>query len=58
MTVKQEGKNLVITLPMKKEISKSGKSIVIASSNGNKPTDIQIDGKILTIGVNAYISKS
>lgn len=58
MNVVQEGNNLVITLPMKKEVSKSGKSIVIASSNGNKPTSIQIDGKVLTIGVNAYISKS
>lgn len=35
--------------------SKSGKSLVVASTQGNQPTDVKVDGKILTIGLNAYI---
>lgn len=52
-----KGDNLVITIPTKEEISKSGKSIVIASSNGNVTTDLKVKGKLLVVGVNAYIKK-
>jgi hypothetical protein len=38
-------------------LSKSGKSKIVASSNGNvKLADVLIEGKPLTIGLNAYIS--
>lgn len=47
--------HLVITLPMERTVSASGKSIVIATTRGNQPTGLNIDGKPLTIGVNAYI---
>ena len=35
--------------------SASGKSLVIASTNGNVKTDVMVKGKPLTIGLNAYI---
>lgn len=37
--------------------SASGKTLVVASSRGNKVLDLQIDGKNITVGVNAYIPK-
>ena len=57
MTAKVEGKNLVISVPMNKkpEASASGKTLVVASSHGNQQTSLQIDGKTVVIGVNAYI---
>jgi len=35
--------------------SSSGKTLTVASSNGNKPTDVQINGSPVIVGVNAYI---
>lgn len=35
--------------------SSSGKTLTVASSNGNKPTEAMIDGKPVIVGVNAYI---
>lgn len=57
MTVEVKGDNLVITLPMLKPIklSGSGKSKVLATTNGNKVSDLEFDGKKIVIGVNAYI---
>jgi hypothetical protein len=47
--------NLVITIPMQTpERSKSGATMVVASSRGNMVTDAMIDGKRITVGVNAY----
>ncbi|MDP8305862.1 MAG: hypothetical protein RAO75_05050 [Candidatus Chlorobium antarcticum] len=37
--------------------SSSGKTLVVASSRGNAVTDVLVDGKPVTIGLNAYISK-
>jgi len=48
---------LVITLPIAPRTSKSGKSLVVASTGGNKPTTCKYDGKPVIVGVNAYISK-
>lgn len=49
------GKNLVITIELQKATrSASGKSMVCASTNGNVTTDCIVDGKPLTIGLNAY----
>ena len=49
--------NLVITLPLQKPTPNgSGKTLVVASTHGNQRTTVEIDGKPLTIGVNAYIS--
>ena len=35
--------------------SVSGKSLIVASSHGNQPTSVQVDGKPLIVAVNAYI---
>ena len=35
--------------------SASGKTKVIASTHGNVVTDLKVDGKPVTIGLNAYI---
>ena len=37
-------------------LSKSGKSLIVASSNGNMTlANVKVDGKPLVIGLNAYI---
>lgn len=59
MTVTKSVKNgsevLVIEIPITRQQSKSGKSIVVATTNGNQTTNIQVDGKNVVIGLNAYI---
>ena len=57
MTVEIKGKNLVITMPIVSPAtpSASGKSLVVATSSGNRPTTVVVEGKLLTVGVNAYI---
>jgi len=58
MTVEKKDNKLVITMPMGELVpSKSGKTLVVASSHGNKVTDLLVDGKPVTIGLNAYIKK-
>ena len=37
--------------------SSSGKTLIVASSNGNKTTDAKVDGKPVVIGLNAYIKR-
>ena len=56
-SVKIEKGNLIITIPMNAEpvVSGSGKSLVVASTNGNQKTSLQVQDKPLVIGVNAYI---
>lgn len=51
------GDELVLRIPMnsKPERSASGKTLVVASTHGNKETDCVVNGKKVTIGVNAYI---
>lgn len=36
--------------------SKSGKSLILASTRGNQTTSVQVDGKPLVVSVNAYVS--
>jgi hypothetical protein len=48
---------LTIKIPVVKEPSKSGKTILVASTHGNKPSTVQVDGKVVTVSVNAYIAK-
>ena len=56
MKVEIIGNDLVITAPIRKVPSKSGKSILVASSGGNKPTAAIIDGKNIVVGLNCYIA--
>ena len=48
---------LVVEAPVSLRPSKSGKTTLVASSNGNTKTDVEINGKPVTIGLNAYIPK-
>jgi hypothetical protein len=53
------GDELVLKIPMNAtpEKSSSGKTLVVASTYGNKETDCVVDGKKVIVGVNAYIPK-
>ncbi len=56
LTVNREGDMLVIRIPIAKATpSASGKTLVVASTRGNQKTSVQIDGKDLYVGVNAYV---
>ncbi|KKM03856.1 hypothetical protein LCGC14_1770190 [marine sediment metagenome] len=48
---------LTIKIPVnaKPVVSASGKTLQVASSHGNVPTSVQVDGSPLVIGVNAYV---
>lgn len=48
---------LTVSIPISARTSASGKSLVIASTNGNIQTDVMYDGKPVTIGLNAYTKK-
>ena len=51
------GNCLVIRLPVHNppSLSKSGKSLVVSSTYGNCTTEVQVNGKPLIVGVNAFI---
>jgi hypothetical protein len=55
-----ENGELVIRLPLNKNPSPSasGKTLVVASSHGNKRTEASVNGKAVTVGVNAYIDRT
>jgi hypothetical protein len=56
LTVNREGDVLVIRIPIGKPTpSASGKTLVVASTRGNQKTSVQIDGKDMYLGVNAYV---
>ena len=56
LTVTREGDTLVIRLSIKPPTpSASGKTLVVASTRGNQKTSLQIEGKDLYLGVNAYV---
>lgn len=56
LTVTREGDTLMIRIPITAPTpSSSGKTLVIASTRGNQKTGVQIDGKDVYVGVNAYV---
>jgi hypothetical protein len=58
MKAEIKGKELLITVNLETPApSKSGKTLVVASSHGNMATTAQIDGKPVIIGLNCYIKK-
>jgi hypothetical protein len=50
---------LIVTIPINDPpvSSVSGKTLVVASSHGNKPTTAEVEGKPVIVGLNAYIHK-
>ena len=58
MKVEIKGKEMIITVDLQTPApSASGKTLVVASSHGNQPTTVIIDGKPVVVGFNAYIKK-
>ena len=58
VTAKIEENRLIIIADLETPTpSASGKTLVVASTHGNKETDVMIDGKPVIIGLNAYIRK-
>ena len=54
VTLNEKAGTLTVVLPLTPGPSKSGKSLVIASTRGNQTTPATFDGKPVTLGVNAY----
>jgi len=46
---------LQIQVPIVKRSSASGKTTIIASTNGNQPSTVIMDGKPVIVGLNAWI---
>jgi hypothetical protein len=58
MIAEIKGNELVIRIPLQAPApSASGKTLVVATTRGNVKTAAQIEGKPITIGLNAYIAK-
>ena len=57
LTAAIEDGYLVIKVPMNPTPVRSatGKTLVVASSHGNKETEVQVQGQSVFVGVNAYI---
>ena len=58
MDVKIENGKLLISIELQEPTpSASGKTLVVATTHGNMPTQCMINGKPVVIGLNAYIKK-
>jgi hypothetical protein len=59
MNAKIVGNKLVIEIPLNSVPvpSATGKTLVVASTHGNKVTEAKVDGKNVVVGLNAYITK-
>lgn len=59
LSVEVDGVYLVIRCPMTPpRPSTSGKTLVVASTNGNIPTTVMVQGQPVILGLNAYIRKA
>ena len=56
MNAKIENGELIVRIPVNDPPtpSKSGKSMIVATSGGNMATTLVVNGKSVTIGLNAY----
>lgn len=57
VTIDTKKNEITIILPISPRPSASGKTTVIASSAGNKPTTAVYDDKVVIVGCNCYIAK-
>ena len=58
MKVELKYNKLYIEIDLEKPTkSSSGKTLVVASTHGNVVTNVEVEGKPVTIGLNAYIKK-
>jgi hypothetical protein len=54
VTINEKAGTVTVVLPLTPGPSKSGKSMVIASTRGNQTSTAVYNGKPVTVGVNAY----
>jgi hypothetical protein len=54
VTINEKTGTITVVLPLTPAPSKSGKSLVIASTRGNQVTAATFNGQPVTLGVNAY----
>jgi len=58
MKVEIKNKKLYIEIDLEEPTrSSSGKTLVVASTRGNTVTTAEVNGKPVTIGLNAYIKR-
>ena len=57
MKVEIKDNEIVIILPLSRQPSKSGKTVLVASTHGGQSSSAVVDGKPVIVSVNAYISK-
>lgn len=58
MNVEIKNNKLYIEIDLEEPTpSSSGKTLVVASTRGNVVTSAQVDGRPVTIGLNAYIKR-
>ena len=57
MKVEIKNNEIIVTLPISKQPSKTGKTLVIASTHGNQASTAVIDGQAVIVGCNCYIRK-
>jgi hypothetical protein len=56
VTIDKKAGTITVVMPITgPTASASGKSQVLASTRGNKVSDAKFDGKLVTVGMNAYI---
>lgn len=54
--IDEKNNTLTITMQLQPATpSASGKTLVVASTHGNQATGLNINGKALIVGVNAYV---
>jgi hypothetical protein len=54
--IDEEAKTLTLVLDLQEPTpSASGKTLIVATTHGNQPTDVTVNGKPVIVGVNAYI---
>ena len=56
VTIDQKAKTLTIVLPLRTPatLSSTGKTLIHATTSGNKESEVAIDGQNIIVGVNAY----
>jgi hypothetical protein len=55
VSINKKAGTITITLPLAPAPSASGKSLTLASTRGNKTSEVEYEGKQVVIGVNAYV---
>lgn len=57
VSLSKDQKSLVIELPLisPPKASSTGKTLIVAGTNGNKPTEVEVNGQQVHVGCNAYI---